>query len=121
MTVELGVIIALGGLAISFAAFFVGRTSASKKEGMEAGKESTGFAKDIEYIKQALERIEGSFTSEVDKLNGKVNELSVQVGSLATIAEKARSSAKSAHLRMNTHERTDHGKTVTDWRENGDE
>jgi hypothetical protein len=40
------------GLALSFAAFFyAGRISASKKEGFEQGKEATGFAKDIEYIK----------------------------------------------------------------------
>jgi len=121
MTVELGVIIALVGLAISFAAFFIGRTSASKKEGVAAGSQSTGFAKDIEYIKQALERIEGSFSSEVDKLNGRVNELSVQVGGLATVAEKARASAKSAHLRMNTHERMEHNKPVSDWRGNIEE
>ena len=121
MTVELGVIIALGGLAISFAAFFVGRTSASKKEGMEAGKESTGFAKDIEYIKQALERIEALQKSDSAKTEGRFEEMRTQLANVAVIAEKARSSAKRAHLRMNTHERMEHGKTVSDWRENIDE
>lgn len=121
MTVELGVLIGLGGLVLSFATFFIGRTSASKKEGIEAGSQSTGFSKDIDYIKQSLARIEASQKSESDKTEGKFEEMRTQLANVAVVAEKARSSAKSAHLRMNTHERMEHGKNVSDWRESIDE
>lgn len=121
MTLEWGTVIAILGLAVSIAAFFLGRTSASKKEGLEQGKESTAFAKDIEYIKQTVSRIETNFNGEVSKLAGRQDELSAQLLGVSAVAEKALSSAKSAHHRLNDHQRNEHGKLVSDWRENMEE
>lgn len=120
MTIEIGVIISLVGLCISFAAFYIGRISASKKEGVSQGKESTAFAKDIEYIKETLTRIETSFSSEVSKLAGRQEDLSSRVLAVTSVAEKALSSAKSAHHRLNDHQRNEHGKPLYDWREDED-
>ncbi len=117
MTVELGVVISLAGLALSFAAFYAGRISVSKKEGFEQGKEATGFAKDIEYIKETVGRIETSFTKEVSELTGRQDEISAQLLEVSGVATKALASAKSAHHRINDHQRNEHGKPVSDWRD----
>lgn len=122
--------IALVGLALSGATFFIGRLSNSKNEGKETGSLFT----DLKYIKESVERIEGRLEADVGRLDnsinasilrieqqhdadmgrldGRIDEISNQLSSASTAAARALEAAKSAHKRQDEHLERDHGKSI---------
>lgn len=108
MTPEVSAIITVGAFLLSVATFFIGRQSASKAEGKEAGS----LAKDIEYIKDSVERIETRLNDDVKRLEGRCDEMSKQMVSISGTAAKAYESAKMEHNRLNEHLEREHGMTV---------
>lgn len=105
---DLSIAIAVIGVVLSVATFWIGRQSAAKTEGKEAG----GMAKDIEYIKDSVERIEGRLADDVKRLEGRCDQNSSQMIDIAKTAGQAYESAKMEHNRLNEHLIRDHGKTV---------
>lgn len=108
MTIELGVLIAVIGIVLSAATFFIGRQSATKNAGMQEGRLQT----DVEYIKKSVERIESRMSADVDYLRGRIDEQSGQLLTIGGIAEKGLSNARSAHKRIDEHLRREHDMTV---------
>lgn len=105
---EVSAIITVGAFLLSATTFFIGRQSASKAEGKEAGS----LAKDIEYIKDSVERIETRLNDDVKRLEGRCDEMSNQMVNISGTASKAYESAKIVHNRLNEHLERDHGQTV---------
>jgi len=108
MTPEVSAIITVGAFLLSVATFFIGRQSASKAEGKEAGS----LATDLKYIKESVERIETRLNDDVKRLEGRIDELSNQLVTIAGTAAKGYESAKMEHNRLNEHLERDHGQTV---------
>jgi hypothetical protein len=98
-------VITVAAFAMSAATFWIGRQTSSKKEGESAGAQ----AKDIEYIKQSVNRIESSLTNSVMRLEGRIDEQSGQLLTVATTSADALSSTKSAHHRIDEHLEREHG------------
>lgn len=82
---ETSVIIALAGLALSAATFFIGRTTTAKNNGEADGE----LKADIKYIKSSVEKqetkLDGVVESfddvklEIEKLKGRLNALEQKV------------------------------------------
>lgn len=82
---ETSVIIALAGLALSAATFFIGRITTAKNSGEADGELKT----DIKYIKASVEKQEGKLDGviasfddvklEIEKLKGRLNALEQKV------------------------------------------
>lgn len=105
---ELSTVIAVVGCALSLAGFWIGRATAHKAEGKEAGS----LATDLKYIKESVERIETRLNDDVKRLEGRIDELSNQLVTIAGTAAKGYESAKMEHNRLNEHLERDHGQTV---------
>lgn len=127
---EITLMVALIGCAVTVASYFVGRQATSKNEGKEAGSVST----DLKYIKESVNRIESRLDADVEKLDtgmkasvqriedqhdadvnrldGRIDEISNQLAGANTTAARALEAAKSAHKRQDEHLERDHGKTV---------
>ena len=101
-------IIAGLGLAFTILSFFIGRQSAAKNEGKEAGSLST----DLKYIKDSVERIENRLNDDVKRLEGRIDEQSNLVVGASKEAARAYEVAKSAHKRIDEHLEREHGMTV---------
>lgn len=108
MQVDINILIAVLGSCLSVATFFVGRQSAAKSDGREAG----AWATDLKYIKESIERIENSLNDNVKRLEGRIDEISVQITAATGTAVKAHESAKSGHKRLDEHLQRTHGQTV---------
>ncbi|MDD3175798.1 MAG: hypothetical protein PHU51_04955 [Candidatus Nanoarchaeia archaeon] len=105
---DISTVIAILGCALSITGFYIGRVTAHKTE----GKESGSLAKDIEYIKDSVERIETRLNDDVKRLEGRCDEMSKQMVTISGNASKAYESAKMEHNRLNEHLERDHGQTV---------
>ena len=105
-----GEILTLVSVGVSVAAFWVGRQTAAKTEGKEAG----AVAKDIEYIKDSVDRVEKGLNDNVKRLEGRIDEQSQQLVTLAETVGKAYESAKMEHNRLNEHLAREHGKTIVE-------
>ncbi|HCP14814.1 MAG TPA: hypothetical protein DIT32_03425 [Peptococcaceae bacterium] len=112
---DIGVIVAIVGCTVSAASFYVGRASSNKAEGREAGS----LATDLKYIKESVERIENRLNDDVKRLEGRCDEMSKQLvtiagksAEIAGTAAKAYESAKMEHNRLNEHLERDHGQTL---------
>ncbi|HQD31452.1 MAG TPA: hypothetical protein PLY59_07650 [Clostridiales bacterium] len=105
---ELSTVIAVVGCALSLASFYIGRATAHKAEGKEAGS----LATDLKYIKESVERIETRLNDDVKRLEGRCDEMSRQMVTISGAAAKAYESAKMEHNRLNEHLERDHGQTV---------
>lgn len=105
---DIGTVIAIVGCALSVAGFYIGRATSHRTEGKEAGS----LAKDIEYIKDSVERIETRLNDDVRRLEGRCDEMSKQMVTISGNASKAYESAKMEHNRLNEHLERDHGQTV---------
>ena len=101
-------IIAIVGCAISLASFYIGRATAHKTEGKEAGS----LATDLKYIKESVERIETRLNDDVKRLEGRIDELSNQLITISGMAAKGYESVKMEHNRLNEHLERDHGQKV---------
>lgn len=104
MTPEVSAIITVGAFLLSVATFFIGRQSASKAEGKEAGTLTT----DLKYIKESVDRIENRLNDDVKRLEGRIDEVSKQVNEATGTAARAHESGKSAHKRIDEHLERDH-------------
>ena len=111
---NVSIVIAALGLCFTVLSFFVGRQSAAKTEGKEAGSLST----DLKYIKSSVERIENRLNDDVKRLEGRIDEQSQLVLSLGQEAARAHESAKSAHKRIDEHLEREHGMTIVRHTEN---
>lgn len=105
---DISTVIAVAGCALSIVGFYIGRVTAHKAEGKEAGS----LAKDIEYIKESVERIETRLNDDVKRLEGRCDEMSKQLVALAGTSAKAYESAKMEHNRLNEHLEREHGLNV---------
>jgi len=105
---DIGMIVAVVGCTISVASFYIGRATANKAEGKEAGS----LATDLKYIKESVERIESRLNDDVKRLEGRIDELSNQMVNISSTASRAHESAKMEHNRLNEHLERDHGQTL---------
>ncbi len=105
---DTGTIVAIAGLILAIAGFYLGRITNHKAEGKEAGS----LATDLKYIKESVERIESRLNDDVKRLEGRCDELSKQMVTIAGTAAKGYESAKMEHNRLNDHLERDHGHTV---------
>lgn len=101
---ELNIIITVIGFGLSIATFYVGRQTASKSAGREAGAMET----DLRYIKESVGRIEGQLNRDVQRLEGRIDEISNQLSGISNTAGRAHESSKSAHNRINEHLEREH-------------
>lgn len=93
MTIELGVLIGVMAFVISAATFFIGRTTAAKKEGDTSGREMGQILTEIGYIKSQNDGL----TQKIEKYNEQNNENYVKVCErLAAVEQKS----TSAHMRI---------------------
>ena len=90
---ELTVVIAICGCAVSLATFFIGRTSAAKDRGTADGE----LKSDIKHIKESLVKQEAKFDKQNTKLDGILTEytnlrleLEKVKGRVSTIEQKMR-------------------------------
>ena len=102
---NLSVLLPYVSIAIAIATFFIGRLASSHT----AGKETGSLRTDVEYIKESIERVEQRFADDVNRLEGRADEISAQINSLAGIASAANSAANCAHQRVDEHLTREHG------------
>lgn len=119
MSIDAGILIALIGVALSIATFMIGRSTASKKEGEEAGtmkadiayiKESGAKKSDVDHIKETVERVDtrverldGRVEANISRIDGRVDLLGTQIVEVAKQAAGAEKTAKSTQKRLDEH------------------
>lgn len=101
-------VITIVACLLSLAGFYIGRVTAHKTEGKEAGS----LATDLKYIKESVERIETRLNDDVKRLEGRCDELSNQMVTISGASAKAYESAKMEHNRLNEHLEREHGLKV---------
>ena len=97
---DLSIFITVAGLCLSVATFYFGRQSVTKADGKAAGALET----DLRYIKESVGRIEGQLNRDVQRLEGRIDEISNQLAGISNTHE----SAKSAHNRIDEHLEREH-------------
>ena len=100
--------IAVIGCVVAVMTFYIGRQTAQRAEGKEAGS----LAKDIEYIKDSMTRIENRLNDDVKHLEGRIDEISRQMTEVTGTAARAHESAKMEHNRLNEHLERNHGQAI---------
>ena len=108
MQVDINLIIAVLGGCLSAATFFIGRQTAARSDGRESG----ALVTDLKYIKESVERIEERLNDNVKTLEGRLDEISVQITNVTSTATKAHEAAKSCHKRIDEHLSRTHGQTL---------
>ena len=101
---DLSIFITVAGLCLSVATFYFGRQSVTKADGKAAGALET----DLRYIKESVGRIEGQLNRDVQRLEGRIDEISNQLAGISNTAGRAHESAKSAHNRIDEHLEREH-------------
>ena len=101
---EISFLITVIGICLSIATFYVGRQTASKADGRAAGALET----DLRYIKESVGRIEGQLNRDVQRLEGRIDEISNQLSGISNTAARAHEASKSAHNRINEHLEREH-------------
>ena len=91
-------------VSLALATFFIGRISASN----QAGKEWGGLATDIKYIKESIARIERRVDSDINKLEDRSDEVSIQIAGLGQEVARSVEAFRSAHRRLDEHLARDH-------------
>lgn len=89
---DLSIFITVAGLCLSVATFYFRRQSVTKADGKAAGALET----DLRYIKESIGRIEGQLNRDVQRLEGRIDEISNQLTGISSTAGRAHESAKSA-------------------------
>lgn len=102
--IDVNILIAVVGVCVSVATFYIGRQTASKADGRAAGALET----DLRYIKESVGRIEGQLNRDVQRLEGRIDEISNQLSRLSETAVRAHESSKSAHNRIDEHLEREH-------------
>ena len=81
MTVDIAVLIAVGGFALSVGTFFVGRMTAAKTSGQEDGEIKTN----VQYIKDSVDKHDKKLDKIMDNysdLEGEIRELKARLKAL---------------------------------------
>lgn len=92
------------GLVLAILTFFLGRISASRKEG-----ETTGaLASDVAHIKETTDRLETRFHDDLQQTNGRLDEQTRNANAANVLAATALDCAKSAHHRISEHLQREH-------------
>lgn len=81
MTVDIAVLIAVGGFALSVGTFFVGRMTAAKNRGQEDGEIKTN----VQYIKDSVDKHDKKLDKIMDNysdLEGEIRELKARLKAL---------------------------------------
>jgi DNA helicase IV len=105
---DIGTITTIAALALSVATFYIGRQSSSKSEGKEFGS----LTKELQYIKEGVDRIEGRLNDDIRRLENRIDGLYKQMIEVSDTAGRGLESAKSEHNRLNEHLEREHGITV---------
>lgn len=105
---DVNVAIALVGVSLAVASFYLGRQTASRDAGIEEGSLHT----DLQYIKESVARIERRLNDDINRLEGRIDEISKQIMEIAGLSSKAYESTKSAHRRLDEHLERDHGQIL---------
>lgn len=95
---ELGVLIAAGGLIISFLMYQLNRTRDVKTDSKESAKDNARFETKLEYISKGVDEI---------RIDLKANEK--QIAAFGERLAHVEESAKQAHKRINNLEGGEHG------------
>ena len=82
--VEVSALIAVAGLAVSVATFFLGRTSAAKSAGQSDGE----LKADVKYIKSSVEKQEKKLDSVVESYDDVKLEIERLKGRLKALEQK---------------------------------
>ena len=82
------------------------------------GKSAGALETDISYIKESVQRIETQLNRDVQRLEGRIDEISNQMSIISNTAGRAHESAKSAHNRIDEHLQREHNITVERGRTN---
>lgn len=106
--VDISILVAIVGACVSAATFFIGRQTAARSDGRETG----ALVTDLKYIKESVERIEERLNDDIKRLEGRIDEISMQMANVTGTATKAYESAKSCHKRVDEHLSHTHGQTV---------
>ncbi len=89
MTIEIGVLIAVVGLAISFSTYMANRTKSVKTDGRESAEVKAG----LDYIRQGVDTI---------RIDLKANEKNI--GILTERVTRVEESTKQAHKRIDNYD-----------------
>ncbi len=84
--VEISVLIALAGAAISASTFFIGRLTAAKNSGSADGE----LKADIKYIKSSLDKQESKLDGVVESFDGVKIEIEKLKGRLSVLEQKVK-------------------------------
>lgn len=104
MSGELATWVGIIGLILAILTFFLGRTSASRKEGEKDG----ALAQDVAHIKDTTDRLEKRFHEDLQQTNGRLDEQTRNTNAANVLAAKALDCAKSAHHRISEHLQREH-------------
>ena len=108
MTAELTAVFGFVTVALACVGFVAGRQSASHSAGREAG----AMAADVKHIKETTERIEKSQHDDRIRSEAKIAELDKRVDRINETVTKAKTSANSAHKRLDEHYAREHNINV---------
>lgn len=111
-----GTLISLAGLVLAAVTFIVGRLSAQRQTGREEGS----VGKDVQYIKESVNRIEGQMNVGLQQQAGRTDELSRQLVESMRVAAQALEHSKSAHKRLDEHLEREHDQTLVKPSKRGD-
>lgn len=104
MSGELTTFIGIIGVGLSIGTFFIGRTTASRKDGVEAG----AMAENVKHIKETTDRLETRFHDDLQATNGRIDEQTKNANNANVVAATALDVARSAHHRITEHLQREH-------------
>lgn len=96
---DIGIVLSFAGVLLTAAAFIAGRQTAANQTGRETGT----MGADIRYIKESIERIEQRLSSDIKRVEGRIDILSAQQLSMAEKVSLAQEAAKNAHSKVEEH------------------
>ena len=102
--IDINILIAVIGVFLAVATFYIGQKSGAKNDGKAAGALET----DLKYIKESVGRFEGQRNREVQRLEGRIDEISKQMAGVSSASTKALESSKSAHNRLDEYLEREH-------------
>lgn len=94
-----------GGRALPLCRYFLFWAPVSNQSD---GKAAGALETDLRYIKESVGRIEGQLNRDVQRLEGRIDEISNQLAGISNTAGRAHESAKSAHNRIDEHLEREH-------------
>lgn len=99
MKIDINILIAITSIALVIATFYIGRSSAAKQQGTSEGV----IATEIKHLRDDVTEIKGMMTASVGKVEGRVDELSLQLAAASTKAAIAEKTALDVCTRLLEH------------------